>query len=146
MKKVLILGSSGSIGVNSLNVIRNFPDRFSVEALTVNSNIDLLEQQINEFSPAVVVVRDEKKAAELNKRIVKKVKVLSGNEGLNEAASTCDYDILVSALVGFAGLLPTIEAIKKGKRIALANKETLVAAGELVTALVRDYNARNNSS
>jgi 1-deoxy-D-xylulose-5-phosphate reductoisomerase len=141
MKKVLILGSSGSIGVNSLNVIRNFPDRFSVEALTVNSNIDLLEQQIEEFSPSLVVARDEKKAEELIKRIGSKVKVLSGDEGLLEAASDCDYDILVSSLVGFAGLLPTIEAIKKGKRIALANKETLVVAGELVTALVRDYNA-----
>lgn len=141
MKKVLILGSSGSIGVNSLNVIRNFPDRFSVEALTVNSNIDLLEQQIDEFSPSLVVVRDEKKAEELIKRIGSKVKVLSGDEGLLEAASDCDYDILVSSLVGFAGLLPTIEAIKKGKRIALANKETLVVAGELVTALVRDHNA-----
>ena len=141
MKKVLILGSSGSIGVNSLNVIRNFPDRFSVEALTVNSNIDLLEQQIDEFSPSLVVVRNEKKAEELIKRIGSKVKVLSGDEGLLEAASDCDYDILVSSLVGFAGLLPTIEAIKKGKRIALANKETLVAAGELVTALVRDHNA-----
>ncbi len=141
MKKVLILGSSGSIGVNSLNVIRNFPDRFSVEALTVNSNIDLLEQQIDEFSPSLVVVRNEKKAEELIKRIGSKVKVLSGDEGLLEAASDCDYDILVSSLVGFAGLLPTIEAIKKGKRIALANKETLVVAGELVTALVRDHNA-----
>ncbi len=141
MKKVLILGSSGSIGVNSLNVIRNFPDRFSVEALTVNSNIDLLEQQVNEFSPSVVVVTDEKKADELKKRIHGKVKVLSGNEGLVEAASTCDYEILISSLVGFAGLLPTIEAIRKGKRIALANKETLVVAGEHVTALVRDHNA-----
>lgn len=141
MKKVLILGSSGSIGVNSLNVIRNFPDRFSVEALTVNSNIHLLEQQINEFSPSVVVVTDEKKAKELKKRISKKAKVLSGYEGLLEAASSFDYDIIVSALVGFAGLLPTIEAIKKSKRIALANKETLVVAGELVTALVRDHGA-----
>ncbi len=141
MKKILILGSSGSIGVNALNVIRNFPDRFSVEALTVNSNIDLLEQQIDEFSPSVVVVRDEKKAEELKKKVSNNVKILSGNEGLNEVAATCDYDILVSSLVGFAGLLPTIEAIKKGKRIALANKETLVVAGELVTALVRDYNA-----
>jgi 1-deoxy-D-xylulose-5-phosphate reductoisomerase len=141
MKKVLILGSSGSIGVNSLNVIRNFPDRFSVEALTVNSNIDLLEQQVNEFSPSVVVVTDGKKADEFKKRIGGKVKVLSGSEGLLEAASTCDYEILISSLVGFAGLLPTIEAIKKGKRIALANKETLVVAGEHVTALVRDHNA-----
>lgn len=141
MKKILILGSTGSIGVNTLNVIRKFPDKFKVAGLTVNSNIVELEKQIAEFNPEFVVIKDDAKFSEFKKRFDKKINVLSGSDGLIEAASAGDYDILVSALVGFAGLTPTIEAIKRGKRIALANKETLVVAGELVTNLVRDFNA-----
>lgn len=139
MKRIAILGSTGSIGVNALNVIREFKDQFSVYALTVNSKIDLLEEQINEFHPKVVVVRDEKKAVELKSRIGNKCEVLSGDYGLVEAASSDDYDILLTALVGFAGLAPTIEGIKKRKRIALANKETLVVAGELIINLCKEY-------
>ena len=141
MKKVLILGSTGSIGVNTLNVIRQFPDRFSVAALTVNTRIDLLEPQIHEFKPPVVVVKDEKLAEELRKRLKIKCDVLSGIEGLISAAANLDYDILLGAMVGFAGLAPTLEAIKRGKRIALANKETLVVGGELVTALCKKHNS-----
>jgi 1-deoxy-D-xylulose-5-phosphate reductoisomerase len=141
MKKVLILGSTGSIGVNTLNVIRQFPDRFSVAALTVNTRIDLLEPQIHEFKPPVVVVKDEKLAEELRKRLKIKCDVLSGIEGLISAAANLNYDILLGAMVGFAGLAPTLEAIKRGKRIALANKETLVVGGELVTALCKKHNS-----
>jgi 1-deoxy-D-xylulose-5-phosphate reductoisomerase len=141
MKKVLILGSTGSIGVNTLNVIRQFPDRFSVAALTVNTRIDLLEPQIHEFKPPVVVVKDEKLAEELRKRLKIKCDVLSGIEGLISVAAHLDYDILLGAMVGFAGLAPTLEAIKRGKRIALANKETLVVGGELVTALCKKHNS-----
>jgi len=141
MKNILILGSTGSIGINTLNVVRQFPDKFKVEALTVNTRIDLLESQINEFNPRLVVVKDNNAAAELRKRVGDKCKVLSGDDGLCEAAAQCEYDILVGAMVGFAGLAPTIEAIKRGKRIALANKETLVVAGELVTSLCRQHNA-----
>ena len=141
MKKVLILGSTGSIGVNTLNVIRQFPDRFSVAVLTVNTRIDLLEPQIHEFKPPVVVVKDEKLAEELRKRLKIKCDVLSGIEGLISAAANLDYDILLGAMVGFAGLAPTLEAIKRGKRIALANKETLVVGGELVTALCKKHNS-----
>jgi len=141
MKNILILGSTGSIGINTLNVVRQFPDKFKVEALTVNTRIDVLESQINEFNPLLVVVKDKNAAAELRKRVGDKCKVLSGDDGLCEAASQCEYDILVGAMVGFAGLAPTIEAIKRGKRIALANKETLVVAGELVTSLCRQHNA-----
>ncbi len=141
MKKVLILGSTGSIGVNTLNVIRNFPDRFSVAALTVNTRIDLLEPQVYEFKPQVVVVKDEKLASELRKRLTIKCEVLSGIDGLISAASNLDYDILLGAMVGFAGLAPTLEAIKCGKRIALANKETLVVGGELVTELCKKHNS-----
>jgi 1-deoxy-D-xylulose-5-phosphate reductoisomerase len=141
MKKILILGSSGSIGINSLSVIRNFPDQFRVEGLTVNSNIFLLEKQINEFKPSAVVVKDDLKAKELKKKFGHNCKVFSGQEGLIKAAANLDYDILINAIVGFAGLLPTIEAIKKGKRIALANKETLVVAGQLITDLCKEYGA-----
>jgi 1-deoxy-D-xylulose-5-phosphate reductoisomerase len=141
MKKILILGSSGSIGVNTLNVIRNFPERFSVIGLTVNSRIDVLEQQIKEFKPEFVVVTDESKAKELQSNIGNLCQVLSGYDQLLTAASQRDYDILLGSMVGFAGLAPTLEAIKRGKRIALANKETLVVAGELVTKLVLENSA-----
>ena len=141
MKKILILGSTGSIGVNSLNVIRQYPGKFKVEALTVNSRIDLLEPQINEFKPRVVVVREEKPAEELRIKLKGRCEVLSGIDGLCKSAAECDYDFLIGAIVGFAGLAPTIEAIKRGKRIALANKETLVVGGELVTNLCKKHNA-----
>jgi 1-deoxy-D-xylulose-5-phosphate reductoisomerase len=141
MKKVLILGSTGSIGANTLNVIRRFPDRFSVAALTVNTRIDLLEPQIHEFKPPVVVVKDEILAEELRKKLTIKCEVLSGIDGLISAAANLDYDILLGAMVGFAGLAPTLEAIKRGKRIALANKETLVVGGELVTELCKRHNS-----
>ena len=142
MKKVLILGSTGSIGINTLNVLRNFPEKFKVAALTVNTRIDLLEPQIEEFHPDVVVVKDEKLASELKNRIGNKCKVLAGNNGLIEIAAVLDYDIFVGAMVGFSGLAPALEAIKRGKVIALANKETLVVAGELVTGLCKKHNAK----
>lgn len=141
MKKILVLGSTGSIGINTLDVIRNFPEKFQVAALTVNTRIDLLEPQIYEFKPSVVVVKDEKLAAELRRRLTFKCEVLSGIEGLIYAAAKLDYDILLGAMVGFAGLVPTLEAIKRGKRIALANKETLVVGGEIVTELCEKHNA-----
>ena len=141
MKKILLLGSTGSIGVNSLNVIRKFPERFSVSVLTANNNIELLQKQIEEFHPETVVVVDINKAGELKSNLKENCKVLSGKDALCEVASQSDYDILLGAVVGFSGLAPTIEAIKRGKRIALANKETLVVAGELVTSLALEHNA-----
>ncbi|MDP3682875.1 MAG: 1-deoxy-D-xylulose-5-phosphate reductoisomerase, partial [Ignavibacteria bacterium] len=141
MKKIAILGSTGSIGINTVDVIRNFPNHFSIEALTVNTRIDLLEKQIDEFHPKVVAVKDEKLSNELKRKVGNKCQVLSGEEGLLSIAADYDYDIFVGAMVGFCGLAPTLEAIKRGKRIALANKETLVVAGELVTELAKKYNA-----
>ncbi len=141
MKNVIILGSTGSIGVNTLNVIREFPDKFKVKGLTVNKNIGLLEQQIDEFNPDTVVVTDELKAQELERIIGNKCSILKGEKGLLQLAGYDDYDILVSALVGFAGLAPTIEGIIKKKRIALANKETLVVAGEIITKLISSCGA-----
>jgi 1-deoxy-D-xylulose-5-phosphate reductoisomerase len=139
MKKILILGSTGSIGVNTLEIIRSFPDQFKIAGLSTNSRIDLLEEQITEFNPATVVVGNKLKADELKSRIGNKCEVLSGEEGLLELSSRGDYDIFVSALVGFAGLAPTAKAIKQKKRIALANKETLVAAGEIIINLCKEY-------
>ena len=141
MKKILLLGSTGSIGVSTLDVIRNFKNKFEVFALTANSNIELLEQQVAEFNPKFVVVRNEAKYNDVKKKLNGKCQVLGGEQGLIEVTKNGDYDILVSALVGFAGLEPTIESIKRGKRIALANKETLVAAGKLVMGLIQKHNA-----
>ncbi len=141
MKKVLILGSTGSIGVNALNVIRRFPDKFKVVGLTVSSNVSLLKEQIKEFHPEFIVVKDETKVKELTESLNFKTEILVGDSGLIEATQRKDFDILIGAVVGFAGLIPTIEAIKRGKRIALANKETLVVAGEIVTRLVAENGA-----
>ena len=140
-KKVFILGSTGSIGVNTLDVIRLHPDKFEVEGITANRNIDLLETQIKEFHPKVVVIRDQKSAEKVRARIPRETNLLVGEKGLMEATKNADYDILLSALVGFSGLEPTIEGIKRGKRIALANKETLVVAGEIITELSQKYNS-----
>ncbi len=141
MKKVFILGSTGSIGVNTLEVIREFPNNFSVAALSGNRNIDLLEKQIEEFSPELVVVNDEAEAEKLKYRIKGKCELFIGERGFVEATKYADYDVIISSLVGFSGLAPTIEAIKRGKRIALANKETLVVAGEIIERLSEQYNA-----
>ena len=141
MKKILILGSSGSIGINTLNVVRNFPEKFRVVGLSANSRIDILEQQVKKFHPDFVVVTDESKAKEFKSNVGNLCEVFSGDYGLLKVASEKDYDVLLGAIVGFAGLAPTLEAIKRGKRIALANKETLVVAGELVTKLVLENGA-----
>ncbi|MEW6701083.1 MAG: 1-deoxy-D-xylulose-5-phosphate reductoisomerase [Bacteroidota bacterium] len=140
MKKILVLGSTGSIGANTLEIVSAFRDELEVTGLSVNYNIDLLEKQIEKFHPESVVVRDKSKAVELKNRIGNVCEVLSGEESLLEITRRGNYDILVSALVGFAGLAPTIEAIKQKKRIALANKETLVTAGEIVISLCSKYN------
>ncbi len=141
MKKVVIMGSSGSIGRAALDVIRKFPDKFEVAALCVNSNTELLKLQIAEFHPKIVAVGDPAMADKLAKELNYSVECLRGTEGSAIIARECSYDIFVGAMMGFAGLAPTIEAIKRGKRVALANKETLVVAGELVTALCEQYNA-----
>jgi 1-deoxy-D-xylulose-5-phosphate reductoisomerase len=140
MTRLLILGSTGSIGKSTLELVRSFPDKFEIAGLSVNTNIDELEKQIKEFKPRTVVVRDEHKAAELTSRIGSSCKVFTGNEGLLEITKQDNYDVFVMALVGFAGLAPTIEAIKLRKRIALANKETLVVAGEIIINLCKKHN------
>jgi 1-deoxy-D-xylulose-5-phosphate reductoisomerase len=133
-KNITILGSSGSIGRNTLNVIKNFPSKFTVKALCVNNNIDVLERQIKEFRPEIVAVYNEKKAKELIRRGLN-VKVLSGIEGIVEIATLEAVDFVMVAISGSIGLIPTIAAIKAKKTIGLANKEVLVAGGELVMKL-----------
>jgi 1-deoxy-D-xylulose-5-phosphate reductoisomerase len=139
IKHIAILGSTGSIGRNCLSVIHNLTDRFSIAYLTTNTNIELLQNQISRFHPRGVVVLDEAKAAALRSEVGDSVEVLAGREGLLEIVRRDDVDLVINSIVGFAGLKPTIEAIKHRKHIALANKETLVVAGELVTSLVREY-------
>jgi 1-deoxy-D-xylulose-5-phosphate reductoisomerase len=139
-KNIAILGSTGSIGQNSLNVIRNFPGEFRVTYLTANRNIDLLRRQITEFKPKGVVVLDSRHARMLKDSVNGVVEVLHGSDGLEEVVTRQDVDVVISSLVGFAGLKPTISAIKRKKRVALANKETLVVAGEIITRLLKEYN------
>ena len=131
MKRLSILGSTGSIGQNTLEVISRHRDRFSVKALAVRNNVRMLEEQIREFKPEVVAVYDEAAAASL-KKMNPPVEILIGEQGLIDAATLDGTDMLVSAIVGSPGLVPTFEAIKAGKDIALATKEALVMAGHLV--------------
>ena len=137
-KNIAILGSSGSIGKNSLEVIANFPNQFNVSYLTVNKNIDALYEQVQRFRPRGVVVLDECSALACRKRVNGTTEVLVGEAGLEEIVQRDDVDVVISSLVGFAGLKPTIKAIKAKKKIALANKETLVVAGEIIMRLVKE--------
>ncbi len=138
MKKISILGSTGSIGQSTLSVVEKYSDRFSVVALAAGNNIDLLEQQVRQFKPAVVALSGEASAEILKKRLQgMKIRVFSGIEGMIQVATADEADITVSAIVGSAGLEPTMAAIRAGKNIALANKEVLVTAGELIVAECR---------
>jgi 1-deoxy-D-xylulose-5-phosphate reductoisomerase len=141
MKKIAILGSTGSIGRQTLEVVLEQRD-IEVCGLTTNTNIDLLEEQINIYNPSLVAVMDRQQAAKLRTRIVGSITVLEGMEGLIKVATMAQVDMVVTAVVGMIGLRPTIEAIKAGKDIALANKETLVTAGELIMKLVKAYQVR----
>lgn len=139
MRYISILGSTGSIGTQTLEVVRNNKD-IKVTALSAGNNIELLEQQIREFKPYVVSVIDEKKAKELSSKISDlDVTVYSGIDGIIECATEPQASLVVTAIVGMIGIRPTIEAIKAGKDIALANKETLVTAGHIIMPLVKEY-------
>lgn len=142
MKKIVVLGSTGSIGTQTLDVVRNNSD-MEVVALAAGSNIKLLEEQIREFRPRMVCVFDERKAKEL--RILVSdcdVTITSGMEGLIECSVTPEADVVLTAIVGMIGIQPTIAAIKAKKDIALANKETLVTAGHIIMPLAGEYNVK----
>ena len=134
MKRLSILGSTGSIGCNVLNIVEMFPQEFTVQALAAKSNVVLLARQIKQFRPMLAVVFDEKRARELRDLIGSEVdiEILFGETGYQTAATLGSVDMTVTAMVGAAGLMPTLAAIEAGKTIALANKETLVMAGDLV--------------
>lgn len=138
MKKISILGSTGSIGTQTLEVVRAYREDLKVTALAAGSNIEVLEKQILEFEPNIVCVYDEEKARELkNKLSYLNITILSGMDGLIACATEKEAEIVVGAVVGMIGILPTIEAIKAKKDIALANKETLVTAGHLIMPLAK---------
>ena len=138
MKKIAILGSTGSIGTQTLEIVRTNGD-LEVTALAAGNNIDLLEQQIREFRPKLAAVWKEERAAELKSRVRDMdIEIVSGMDGLLSVAAVPESEILVTAIVGMIGILPTIEAIKAGKDIALANKETLVTAGHIIMPLAKE--------
>ena len=139
MKRIAILGSTGSIGTQALDVILQHPEAFSVSVLTAQSNADLLIEQALQFQPSHVVIGDEQKYEFVKKALSgSSITVLAGAEALQEVVCLDNVDIVLTALVGYAGLLPTVKAIKAGKPIALANKETLVVAGSLIMPLARE--------
>ena len=138
MKKIAILGSTGSIGTQTLEIVRTNGD-LEVTALAAGNNIDLLEQQIREFRPKLAAVWKEERAAELKSRVRDMdIEIVSGMDGLLSVAAAPESEILVTAIMGMIGILPTIEAIKAGKDIALANKETLVTAGHIIMPLAKE--------
>lgn len=142
MKKIAILGSTGSIGTQALDVVRNLPEEFSVEVLAANSNVELLAQQIEEFHPKLAVLADEEAYKKLSARKFPGVELAGGRQAFIDAADFNGVELVLTAMSGFAGLEPTIKAIKGGKNIALANKETLVVAGELVTKLAKAHGVK----
>ena len=142
MKRIAILGSTGSIGTQTLEVLKQNPERFELYAITGNNNVDLLVKQAREFLPEVVCVANESLYQQVKDALNDlPIKVFSGKESIAEMVQMQPIDIVVTAMVGYAGLLPTIRAIEAGKTIALANKETLVVAGELICDLAQKYNA-----
>jgi 1-deoxy-D-xylulose-5-phosphate reductoisomerase len=139
-KRVAILGSTGSIGTQTLDVIREQHAMFAVEILTAQSNATLLIQQALEFLPNAVVIGDDKKYAEVQEALKDTdIKVFAGESAIEEVADFDTYDIIITSIVGFAGLKPTLKAVKKGKIIGLANKETLVVAGEIIMEMALQY-------
>lgn len=142
LKRIAILGSTGSIGTQTLDVVREHPDRYEVYAISANRSVELLIRQAREFKPEVVCIADESCYETLREALSDlPIKVWCGAESIAQMVTFPSVDIVVAAMVGYAGLQPTIEAIKAGKTIALANKETLVVAGELIGELVAQYHA-----
>jgi 1-deoxy-D-xylulose-5-phosphate reductoisomerase len=141
-KRIAIFGSTGSIGTQTLDVIAANPDKFSVEVLTAHTNDELLVQQALQFQPNIVVIGDEKKYANVKAALSStSIKVFAGEKALEEVAAMDCYDLMLAAIVGYAGLRPTLQAISAGKAIALANKETLVVAGDIMMRKAVEHRA-----
>ena len=141
MKRLGIFGSTGSIGTQTLEIVRNYPEDLSVSVLVAGSNVTLIERQIREFRPKLVCLFDEKAFADLKERIsdLSGITLYTGMEGLLACAESDCYDLMVAAMVGMIGILPTVHAIRSGKDIALANKETLVTAGQFIMPMAEEY-------
>lgn len=142
-RRLSILGSTGSIGTQTLDIVREVPHTFSVSALSAGSNVDLLVKQAKEFRPQLVCILDTTRMSELKEKLHEAgcddIQVVGGQQGIEQCASANDADVVVTGIVGCAGLMPTVAAIKAGKDIALANKETLIAAGPVIVPLVKEY-------
>lgn len=140
-QQVCILGSTGSIGTQALDVIEKYPERYEAYCLTANTRVELLAEQARKFRPACVVIADESKYDQLKSLLSDQtdIKIYAGKEALDQVVEASPIDMVLTAMVGFAGLSPTIHAIKAHKKICLANKETLVVAGELIGALASEY-------
>jgi len=138
-KRIAILGSTGSIGTQALEVIDQNPDAFEVEVLTANNNVDLLIQQAKKYQPNAIVIANKAKYPEVSAALENEdIKVFAGDEALAQIVEMDTIDLVLTAMVGYSGLIPTYNAIKAGKNIALANKETLVVAGKIITELARE--------
>ncbi len=140
-QKICILGSTGSIGTQALDVIAQHPDRYEAYCLTANNSVERLAEQARRFSPACVVIANEARYGELKALLADRpdIQIYAGSEALGQVVEAGPVDVVLASMVGFSGLVPTIHAIKAGKKIALANKETLVVAGELILNLVRQH-------
>jgi len=142
VKNIAILGSTGSIGTQALEVIEKNPDRFSAEVLVANNNSELLIRQALKFNPNIVVIANSEKYQEVKSALAHTdVKVFTGSDAINQSVQISTVDMVITAMVGFSGLIPTIKAIECGKTIALANKETLVVAGAIITRLANQHKA-----
>ncbi len=141
MKEIAILGSTGSVGKQALIIAKHLKKKLSIKAICAHSNIDLLEQQAKEFYPEIIGVYDKEKALELQKRLPD-FKVIGGPEGIEAVASYSTVDIVLSAIVGTAGLIPTVKAIMANKTVALANKEVLVSAGAYIMQLLKEHQSQ----
>jgi len=139
MKRIAILGSTGSIGTQSLEVIQQHPDKFEVEVLTANNNAELLIQQARQFQPNAVVIANAEKYKVVSEALKDEpVKIYAGSDAINQVVQMDTVDLVITAMVGYSGLIPTYHAVRAGKNIALANKETLVVAGELITSIAHE--------
>lgn len=142
MKRIAVLGSTGSIGTQALDVVRNLPGEFKISVLAANSNVELFSRQIEEFQPELAVLADESAYKILREKNFGTTEIAGGRQAFIDAAGFDGVEIVLTSMSGFAGLEPTIKAIKCGKNIALANKETLVVAGEIVTKLAAEYDVK----
>jgi 1-deoxy-D-xylulose-5-phosphate reductoisomerase len=142
-ERIALLGSTGSIGSQTLDIISRFPEEFVVEVLIAGNNIDLLTQQALQFQPDAVVIGNAKHYHQLKENLRDtSIKIFAGNDAIEQVVASSSVDVVIASIVGYSGMRPTIAAIKAGKKIALANKETLVVAGEIIGRLVRDSGSR----